>query len=395
LRLYANALAIWHDVELRAYAEDVEGNFRLEIAPPGAPVSDAPPVLTGSKVSVGSQLTRVSSHDLESLGFHNANDTLAARVGHPGEGMVWLLLMSGGVDSAGERCLELYTDVLRQTLQQVAARSLLGVERAIWRRLIAAGDRFEGAAEAALSEARAVVEATGGALSISLGRDGRFLQIGDNGLLPDAGPSRWDQLTTTILFDDEPAGVLTVQGPGGRFFTSRDRAVIDIIGQLIGSWAIGVSQGSQAAADRREVSRSFEDVLEETAAQAAGRGMLVSVVVIQLKGQTSPPGMLHQLAAQLRIHLRAGESVGVLGPGEIGLLLYDATAEVARSVVGRLRRMVAHSMAGDPLATAAVGVVQTASGSVPTLRLVPGAREEAQTARRSTGLKAASHEATR
>src|SRR5262249_21166736 len=156
-----NALAIWHDVELRAYGEDVEGNFRLEIAPLGAPASDAPAVLTGSKVSVGSQLTRLSSHDLESLGFHNASDTLAARIGHPSEHRVWLLLMSGGVDSAGERCLELYTDVLRQTLQQVAAKSLLSLEQAIWRRVIAAGDRFEAAAEAALSEARAAVDATG------------------------------------------------------------------------------------------------------------------------------------------------------------------------------------------------------------------------------------------
>ncbi|PWT81979.1 MAG: hypothetical protein C5B57_09495 [Blastocatellia bacterium] len=395
LRLYANALAIWHDVELRAYAEDAEGNFRLEVAPPGAPRSDAPAILTGSKVSVGSQLTRLSGHDLETLGFHNANDAWAARIGHPSEGMVWLLLMSGGLDSAGGRRLELYTDVLRQTLQQVAARSLLGVERAIWRRLIAAGDRFDAAAEAALSEARAVVEATGGALSISLGHDRRFLQIGDLGLLPDSGPSRWDQLTTSILLDDGPAGVLTVQGPGGRFFTSRDRAVIDIVGQLLGSWASGVSQRSQAGADRRGVSRSFEDVLEETAAQAADRGMLVSVVVIQLKGPTSPAGTLHQLAAQLRVHLRAGESVGVLGPSEIGILLYDATAEVARLVVGRLRRMVAHSMTGDPLANAAIGVVQSAMGPVPTLRLVPGAREEAQTAWRSMALEATSHEATR
>jgi hypothetical protein len=303
--------------------------------------------------------------------------------------------MSGGLDSAGERRLELYTDVLRQTLQQVATRSLLGVERAIWRRLIAAGDRFEAAAEGALSEARAVVEATGGALSISLGQGGEFLQIGDSGLLPDAGPSRWDQLTTTIWLDDVRFGVLTVQGPGGHFFTSRDRAVIDIIGQLLGSWAMGVSQRSQAASERRGVSRSFEDVLEETAAQAAARGMLVSVVVIKLKGSMCPPGILHQLAAQLRIHLRAGESVGVLGPGEIGLLLYDATAEVARSVVGRLRRMVAHSIVGDPLATAAVGIVQSAAGSVPTLRLVPGARDEAQTAWRSSALEASSHEATR
>ena len=80
MRLFANALAIWHDIDLRAYVEDVEGNFRLEVSLPGAPASGVPTILNGNEISVGDQLERASSHDLELLGFRAGDEVMAARV---------------------------------------------------------------------------------------------------------------------------------------------------------------------------------------------------------------------------------------------------------------------------------------------------------------------------
>jgi GGDEF domain-containing protein len=88
--------------------------------------------------------------------------------------------------------------------------------------------------------------------------------------------------------------------------------------------------------------------------------------------------LTHKVAADLRPHLRAGESVGVLGAGEIGLLLYDSKPDIVRLVVGRLRCAVSSPESGGPFASAAVGVAHCAQGSAPVTPLVPVARENAR-----------------
>jgi hypothetical protein len=368
LRLYANALAIWHDIDLRAYIEGIDGNFRLAIALPGAVSGEAPGLLDGGEVTIGPDLTRLSSHDLEILGFRPTDEAMAARVGSVQEGTVWLLVLSGNLESAGEGRLALYTDVLRQALQSVSAASLVAVERTIWQHLVGAAERIQGAADAVLAEIRSAVGARAAALSVAVPRRGQFVRVGDLALLGGAERSRLDYLTTTIKADDEAALVVAVQGPKEEFFSSRDRQIVENIGRLLESWARGVLQRTPTAFDRRAVSRSFEDVLDETAVQAAARGAGVSVVVIRMKDTAADPRVMHDLAVQLRAQVRAGESVGVLGAGELGLLLYDTAADVARAVVGRL----------TPLAGASVGVAYCPPGSPSMTRLVRAAREDAR-----------------
>src|SRR4029453_1438393 len=333
LRLYANALTIWHDIELHAYVEDVDGNFRLVVALPGSPATGAPKILAGDEVSIGSELTRVSGHDLEVLGLRANEEAMAARVGDVKHGTVWLLVLSGGVDSVGESGLSLYTDVLRQALQSVAAAALLSVERTIWQHLVHTSDEAPTAALAALREVENAVDATRAALSVTSSQSSG-VQVGELGLLSDSdgGPG---SLAAATPLDDPATVMLVVQKPRNSFFTSRDRQVVETLGRLFGSWAGGALLRASTASDRRAASRSFEDLLEQAAAHAAARGTSSSVVVIQVSDTGFP--MTHKVAADLRPHLRAGEAVGVLGLGEIGLLLYDSKPEVARLVIGRLQ----------------------------------------------------------
>src|SRR5262245_16312259 len=122
--LYANALAIWHDIDLRAYVEDVEGNFRLETALPGMHSADIPSILYGAEVSAGPELARLSTHELDLFRFRSSQEVVGARIGSSALGTAWLLILSGGIEAAGIGRLSLYNDVLRQALQNVAASAL-------------------------------------------------------------------------------------------------------------------------------------------------------------------------------------------------------------------------------------------------------------------------------
>jgi len=232
------------------------------------------------------------------------------------------------------------------------------------------------AAEGALNELRTAVDATGAALSMSVPRSGRFVRVGDVRLLDDVGPSRAERLTTTARVDDGGTLVLMVQEPKGHFFTSRDQRIVETSGQLFGSWAGGVLRRAPSAFERRAVSRPFEDILEQVASQSTAQGATISVVVIQTGDVEQSPDLVQRLAAHIRPNLRAGEPVGVLGGREIGLLLYDCTAEVARRVVVRLRDALANLENGSALAKAAIGVADGTPGTV-SRSLVRAARENA------------------
>ena len=231
------------------------------------------------------------------------------------------------------------------------------------------------AAEAALLELRTAVEAAAAALSMSLPRTGRFVRVGDVRLLDQVGPSRSDDLTTTVRIDDGGTLVLTVHEPKVHFFTSRVQRIVETSGQLFGSWAGGVLRRTPTAFERRAVSRPFEEVLEQAASQSAAQGATVSVVVIRTPDADQQPDLARRLATEIRSNLRAGEPVGVLGSGEIGLLLYDCTPDSARTVVDRLSGTIGATI--DALAKASVGIASCAPGAA-TGQFVQAAREEAR-----------------
>jgi hypothetical protein len=371
--LYANALAIWHDIDLRAYVEDVEGNFRLETALPGMHSADIPSILYGAEVSAGPELARLSTHELDLFRFRSSQEVVGARIGSSALGTAWLLILSGGIEAAGIGRLTLYNDVLRQALQNVAASALLGIERTVWRELVTAADQMTAAAETALRELRRAVGGNAAALSIEAGKNGRSVRVGDVGLLDHPAATRSARLETVVSMDDGGVLHLIVEEPQRQFFTSRDQQIVETAGRLVASWIGGVLHRTPTALERRAVNRSFEEVLEQTASQSTAQGVYVSVVVI--RPPDGQPDLARRLAAPLRGNLRAGEPVGLLSADEVGVLLYDCTAEAARSVMGRLRHVL-EPQAGDLLASATVGIADCAPG-IAASQLVRSARQNA------------------
>ncbi len=287
---------------------------------------------------------------------------------------MWLLVLSGAIDASTEMRLTLYTDVLRQVLQNVAAASLLDVERTIWQTLVS-GEDAQVAAERSLQEVTRAMGVSASALSVTAADDGPGLRAGVPGLLADQTTARSDRLIATTGAEGYPTIVLAVQGPTDHVFSSREREVLNRLARLFASWAGGIWPRSLDAPDRRSVARSFEDVLEESASQAAARRY-------GLVGRGHSGGRSHDPpnagdGGRPSCHVRAGESVGVLGAGEIGLLLYDNTPDVALSVVNRLRHAVTGAEAVELLAGAAVGMAHVSPGAAVAPGLVSRARDRA------------------
>jgi GGDEF domain-containing protein len=140
-----------------------------------------------------------------------------------------------------------------------------------------------------------------------------------------------------------------------------------------------VLRRAPAAFERRAVSRPFEEVLDHAASQSAAQGVTVSVVVLQLPEGGRRADLTQRLASRIRPNLRAGEPVGALTDGEIGMLLYDCAPDVVPAVLSRLRDSIGSGDGGATLESAAVGVAHCPPGSTPH-QLVRAARAEAHSA---------------
>ena len=66
----------------------------------------------------------------------------------------------------------------------------------------------------------------------------------------------------------------------------------------------------------------------------------MAVVVLLIRDAASLPGSTQRWVAEIRAQMRASDLAGMLGEGEIGLLMHDTGAEQAKVIAERLRTVV-------------------------------------------------------
>jgi len=129
--------------------------------------------------------------------------------------------------------------------------------------------------------------------------------------------------------------------------------------------------------DRRTASRTFDEVLDRFAAQAIERGSAVSMVVLLMADAASYPGLTQQWIGRLRGVMRASDIVGMLGEGEIALLLHDTPLDRAEAVAQRVVKMLETIGDRHPSPVVATGVATRLPGSVGGAGLAAEARNDA------------------
>jgi hypothetical protein len=157
-------------------------------------------------------------------------------------------------------------------------------------------------------------------------------------------------------------------------FTPIDHAAASVAAALFDAWAPAALGGSRKRRERRSAPRGFTEILQRSAREALERGAPVAVVVLLIRDAASLPGSTQRWVAGIRAQLRASDLAGLLGEGEIGLLMIDTGAEQAKSIAERLRAVVG----GDPgQESILVGVAARNPGQETVDGIVQDAREDA------------------
>ena len=134
------------------------------------------------------------------------------------------------------------------------------------------------------------------------------------------------------------------------------------------------STARSARRERRAAPRGFPEVLQRSAREALGRGTPVAVVVLLIRDAASMPGSTQRWVAEIRGQMRASDLAGMLGEGEIGLLMHETEAEQAKGIAERLRNVVGDEPGRESIL---VGVASQKPGQGTVDSIVHDARADA------------------
>jgi hypothetical protein len=123
---------------------------------------------------------------------------------------------------------------------------------------------------------------------------------------------------------------LTLTRSDHQHFTPLEHSMALVAAELLADWV-----GKPASLDTSDAVTVFGRTIERLASEALERGLAVTAVVVATNG--SAPGASQAFVDELRRQMRQSDVVGVLRPGEVGLLLPDTTAAHAAAVARRLR----------------------------------------------------------
>jgi hypothetical protein len=353
---FADALAVWYDLELTAYVETAPDRFVREVALLGADSKAAPAAIAASDLPpdmLPSALTRIEA---DRLGMHDADSVLVARIDSADQGS-WLLLMrllSAEVPDLSR--LGDYVRMLERWLTSVAAQAVLVTTTAAGRMLFEQRGDPVAAAERTLEYVRAQLRAD--SLRLEVTADGRsLLQAQTRGV---DGRERRGTDTSMPLSPDAMLTLSVVSREGSQF-SPVERRIITSVAELFQRWGRQHLIDAHRVADRRTVSRRFDDVIDRFAQQALERGFPVSVLVVTLDDELTAYGAAHKRVSDIRSQVRPSDLVGTLGEREIGLLLHETSPEQARHVAHRLCALIesAHNGRG----VAAVGLATRMPGA--------------------------------
>ena len=361
IRSFVEAIAVWNDVDARAYIADFTGASRLEVTLAGAEASRAPRILSAD-VLQGASIARLDRAEAGRLGFSGQDDVLLMRIEGPRSAR-WTIAYLGAIDPHDEVRFAVYADVLRSSLQAAAEIESSRLMWAMMQRLVGETGAVEEAVTAAATE---LSQATVASVDLRLVRsDGVILlAVGTNGHAFEGTPSvAGERMTFPLAVPHNFSAHLVLRRPPACPFTPREQRLGDVGASILGPWLSAVLQGGRLAADRRAGARNLDQLIEDKAGRASTEGVDVSVVVFR-PPEESPVELRHALVGEIRRRLRPFDVAGTLTSGEIGILLQNASLEGAKTVVNRIRRALEEDATLAVLSGAPIGIASSRSSEI-------------------------------
>jgi len=147
--VFAEALALWHDIEVVGYVETAAGVFVRAASLAGRTVQDRPIVFPTQSLPAALKMTRIPHSDIDGMETPGAGDVLVTTLSRGGTGC-WLLVMSGAIDGCDPQVIGNYVSALDMAVALAAAASRTRVAMLMSHRLsaVADGRGFEAVLEA-------------------------------------------------------------------------------------------------------------------------------------------------------------------------------------------------------------------------------------------------------
>ena len=370
IRVFGEAVAVWHDIEVCGYVEASGGAFIADVVPPGQSTGERPVSLSAADLPDSNELIQLPQGHLDRFRLPVDTDVYVRRFRRSGL-RSWLLVFTGAIDAYDLQRLTAYVALLELALA-LSTTALLAKLMPTLGALLADTERLPAdRAGQALEELRTALDASWAALAVERSDGLPPLSVSSP---PGAGTGAQSGAVRLGLVKRSEQHYTTTVSLGRGVdlpFTPRDHDVAGAALELFAAWAATGPVATRGERERRAAPGTFLEVLERAAREAGVRGAPVTILVLLARGAATPPGSTQQWVAGMRGQMRALDLVGVLAEREIGVLLHNTSAERATTVGTRARSIVEAQASG---ATVSWGMASRTPGAGTTDGLVDEAR---------------------
>jgi len=344
--VFAEVMAVWHDVDTLGYVEGEDGIFRPEVLLPGIDRTRVPSVISPTSLPLDIDSTRVMEVDGESLGMRGAEAVHVARLAAISGARAWLLVLSGPIAADLVSRLRAYLTLLEQWLAHTGAASVARVVTAMSTAFIDDDEYNDASGARALSQMLRVLGMRSAVWTISATDGTLLLRIVEGRADRDAGDGA-DAGVTMRRTSRGLTMTLVVAPRDTRHITPQECEALAAGADLLAHWSrrlvpeisFDFSQGAPSI-ERRTASRQFDELLELVARQSVQRGSAVSLIMLSLHQSAVAAAIARRWMREIRTHLRSADLVGLLTDREIAVLLQDAPDHHAQAVARRLLNLL-------------------------------------------------------
>ena len=373
---FVETLAVWLEIEVHGYVAGAHGRFLQSVSPVGAHHSALSAELDDAAAPADMVMVRLSPPEIERFGLASVANSVLVRRLSTRTGASWLMVFAGTIDGHDEARLTVYSDLLRESLNDLTAETIAHAVAAITRQLLPTNEPVEVRAQLALDQIVAAAGASQGALVVTTADGNQALAVGNSDLLP-VSEHRVppDRLVVQSRHDGDLM-TLAVAGQGGRF-TAHERDILEAAAAVLEPWARTALRRS-GQGERRSAHRPFQAWIERLASETIQEGGHASVIVISIPEMALRPEFMHAQVVKIRNELRPSDFAGNLTGGEIGVLLRDTPADNAATVSARLKRVLQWDVSAGKVIQPSIGMMSCSPESPFEGSIVRAARENSE-----------------
>ena len=368
VRLFGEAVAVWHDIEVSGYIEMPDGTFVRDVSLPGARRGERPATIPTMGLPDTAELTRLPQGHLDRFGLPVNNDAYVCQLRRV-NGRAWLLVFTGAMDAYDLQRLVAYVALLDVVLRSALAEATTRCVSTITKRLADVEDTPETRASLALEDIRNALGGASATLTIE-SSTGALILRESTPSMSSSDNAKTSRLTVVNRSDRHYTTTVSIGRNESSPFTPQDFGTASAASDVLNAWASSF-RVSPSKRDRRSGAPGFYEVMERSAREAVERGVPITAVVLLIRDAVLSPGSTQRWVAGMRGQMRPSDLAGMLAEGEIGLLMHDTTAQHAKSIASRLRAVVDGLPGTDPIL---IGV----STRVPGLPMADGIVREAR-----------------